>query len=77
MTEEDYDRALDSVEQVGTRVVLTATYKCRGTGSQVVFTEFLVEGARKTEKAQSVGVVAALCGRLDADSYTSRSEAHY
>lgn len=44
------DRTLATTEQTETDIVLTATYKCSSTGTQVVFKEGLVEGGRRTKK---------------------------
>jgi hypothetical protein len=63
-----WDRTLAEKKQFGTDVNLTVVYECRGTGSQVVFTEVLVDEGRrllffrKTTKARSENVSAPLCG---------------
>jgi hypothetical protein len=53
-----FDKTLASVTQTGKGVTLTAKYACKGTGSQVVFTEIIVPNG----KAKSANVGVSLCG---------------
>ncbi len=62
------DRNLASQTNTGTDVDATVRYECHGTGTQRVFTEVVVDLGRrwvffrKTQKARSATISAALCG---------------
>jgi hypothetical protein len=47
-----FDKTLASIQVTGTDIHKTVSYKCKGKGSQVVFTEILAKSGKK-KKAQS------------------------